>query len=131
MDQHSLNSCRTLSAIRDNSVTLLQSEAAYSDGIWVPTSAHTSTLNPQYMYVNRRMCGCRWRQEGDPGARCRWTAATAGAWRTSSGTRSRRPMASTGAGCSGPSSVPTVDLLRSTEIRVRAVDSSNNMMPEK
>ena len=27
--------------------------------------------------------------------------------------------------------VPTVDLLRSTEIRVRAVDSSNNMMPEK
>ena len=27
--------------------------------------------------------------------------------------------------------IPTVDLLRSTEIRVRAVDSSNNMMPEK
>ena len=27
--------------------------------------------------------------------------------------------------------IPTVDLLRSTEVRVRAVDSSNNMMPEK
>lgn len=27
--------------------------------------------------------------------------------------------------------VPAVDLLRSTEIRVRAVDSSNNLMPEK
>jgi len=27
--------------------------------------------------------------------------------------------------------VPAVDLLRATEIRVRVVDSSNNMMPEK
>lgn len=27
--------------------------------------------------------------------------------------------------------VPAVDVLRATEIRVRAVDSSNNMMPEK
>ncbi len=27
--------------------------------------------------------------------------------------------------------VPAVDLLRAAEIRVRAVDSSNNMMPEK
>ena len=27
--------------------------------------------------------------------------------------------------------VPSVDLLRSSEIRVRAVDSSNNLMPEK
>ena len=31
----------------------------------------------------------------------------------------------------GCSPAAAVDLLRSTEMRIRAVDSSNNMMPEK